>query len=45
LGEEAWLAPLQDSLARKATQADDLLAAYSGNWAGDLSRVYGAASL
>lgn len=45
LGEEAWLAPLQDSLARGATQADDLLAAYSGNWAGDLTRIYGAASL
>lgn len=45
LGEEAWLDPLHDSLARGATQADDLLAAYSGNWAGDLSRIYGAATL
>lgn len=45
MGEEVWLAPLQDSLARGATQADDLLAAYSGNWAGDLTRIYGAASL
>jgi glutamate--cysteine ligase len=45
MGEEAWLAPLRDSLARGATQADDLLAAHSGKWAGDLSRIYGAASL
>ena len=45
LGEEAWLAPLHDSLARGATQADDLMAAYQGGWAGDLSRVFAAASL
>ncbi len=45
LGEERWLAPLEDSLARGRTQADDLLAAWEGEWGRDLSRIYGATAL
>ncbi|EEW25186.1 glutamate--cysteine ligase [Rhodobacter ferrooxidans] len=45
LGEEALLAPLQDSLASGGVQADRLLALYHGQWGGDLGRVYQAVSL
>lgn len=41
--EAGFLAPLRDSLATGRVPADDLLAAYHGDWAGDLTRVYGLA--
>ena len=45
LGEEALLAPLNESLARGQVQADRLLGLYHGAWGGDLRRIYDAASL
>jgi glutamate--cysteine ligase len=45
LGEEAYLAPLVHSLKSGTSQADRWLRAYHGEWAGDLSRIYLAASL
>ena len=44
-GEEALLAPLVQNLNTGATQADRLLAAYHGAWAGDLTKVYAATTL
>jgi len=44
-GEEALLAPLNESLTRGQVQADRLLALYHGPWGGDLRRIYAAASL
>ncbi len=44
LGEEALLAPLVENLASESVQADRLLAAYHGDWDGDLNRVYAATS-
>lgn len=41
--EEPFLAPLRDSVASGRVPADDLLAAYHGEWAGDLTRIYGLA--
>lgn len=38
--ETHYLAPLRDRVDRGATLADDLLAAYHGEWQGDLSRIY-----
>ncbi len=35
---------LRDRVARGASRADDLLAAYHGDWGGDLSRVYASES-
>jgi glutamate--cysteine ligase len=45
LGEEVYLEPLVQSVKSGSTQADRWLAAYHGNWAGDLSKIYEAASL
>ncbi len=45
LGEEVYLAPLVHSLKSGTSQADRWLRAYHGEWAGDLSRIYLAASL
>ena len=44
-GEEAFLAPLVESLKSGATQADRYLALYHGEWGGDLDRIYAAAKL
>ncbi len=40
LGEEKWLEPVVEVAASGRTPADDLVAAYDGPWAGDLSRVF-----
>jgi glutamate--cysteine ligase len=45
LGEEAFLAPLVQSLVLEEVQADRWLKLYHGEWAGDLSRIYQASSL
>ena len=45
LGEEVYLAPLVDSAARGAVQADKWLGLYHGAWGGDLTPIYEAASL
>ena len=45
LGEEQYLKPLVHSLKSGTTQADRWLSAYHGEWAGDLSNIYQAASL
>ncbi|MDP4031858.1 MAG: glutamate--cysteine ligase [Pseudorhodobacter sp.] len=45
LGEEAQLAPLLESLRTGQVQADKLIGLYHGAWAGDLRRVYDAASI
>ena len=45
MGEERHLAPLMESLAREATQADRWLALYHGAWGGSLTPIYQAASL
>jgi glutamate--cysteine ligase len=45
LGEEVHLAPLQAIIASGRTRADDLLAAYAGEWGGDIGRVYEACRL
>lgn len=45
LGEEVHLAPLQAIVASGRTRADDLLAAYAGDWGGDIGRVYEACRL
>ena len=45
LGEETYLDVLEDHIARGAVQADDLLAQYHGDWAGDLAPIYAATSL
>ena len=45
LGEEVHLAPLQAIIASGRTRADDLLAAYAGDWGGDIGRVYEACRL
>ena len=45
LGEEAFLAPLVQSLVLEEVQADRWLELYNGDWGGDLSRIYEAASL
>jgi glutamate--cysteine ligase len=45
LGEEAYLAPLVESLKTGVTQADRYLALYHGDWGGDLDRIYQAAKL
>ncbi len=45
LGEERFLAPLVQSLILEETQADRWLRLYHGAWAGDLGRIYDAASL
>ena len=45
LGEEGFLAPLVQSLARGQVQADRWLELYHGTWGGDLGRIYEAASL
>ncbi len=44
LGEEGYLAPLQANLAERAVQADRWLSLYHGQWAGDLTPLYAAAS-
>ena len=44
-GEGVHLDVLTDEVARGRTQADELLALYHGEWAGDLSRVYAATRL
>ncbi|MFM1863116.1 MAG: hypothetical protein RLZ26_1638 [Pseudomonadota bacterium] len=45
LGEEVHLAPLQAIVASGRTRADDLLAAYEGDWGGDIGRVHEACRL
>jgi glutamate--cysteine ligase len=45
LGEEALLDPLRRSVETGRTQADDLLAAYEGEWGGDVAGAYGACRL
>ncbi|MEY4697489.1 MAG: hypothetical protein RIT14_1917 [Pseudomonadota bacterium] len=45
LGEERHLAPLVETLATGKTQADRWLDLYRGDWGGDLSNIYQAASL
>ena len=45
LGEEAFLAPLVQSLVLEEVQADRWLKLYHGEWAGDLGHIYQAASL
>ncbi len=45
LGEEAWLAPLVDSLKTGKTQADLWLDLYHGTWGESLTPLYQAASL
>jgi glutamate--cysteine ligase len=45
LGEEAFLAPLVQSLVLEEVQADRWLKKFHGEWAGDLSRIYEASSL
>ncbi|THD85127.1 glutamate--cysteine ligase [Aliigemmobacter aestuarii] len=44
-GEEAWLAPLMESLATGQVQADRLLDLYNGEWGHDLTRIYAATNL
>ncbi|MDH2325623.1 glutamate--cysteine ligase [Cereibacter sp. SYSU M97828] len=44
-GEEVFLDVLEDSIASGRVPADDLIAAYNGEWGGDLSRVYDAMAL
>ncbi|MGL4309671.1 MAG: glutamate--cysteine ligase [Paracoccaceae bacterium] len=44
-GEERFLAPLVASLDSGQVQADRLLAEYSGEWGGDLTRIYQATRL
>jgi glutamate--cysteine ligase len=44
-GEEAYLAPLAESLKTGITQADRYLSLYHGEWGGDLDRIYAAAQL
>lgn len=44
-GEEAFLAPVVESLKTGATQADRYLSLYHGEWGGDLDRIYAAAKL
>jgi glutamate--cysteine ligase len=43
-GEGVHLDVLADEVARGRTQADELLALYHGDWAGDLNKVYAATS-
>ena len=45
LGEETFLAPLEQSLVLEQVQADRWLKRYHGEWAGDLTRIYDASSL
>jgi glutamate--cysteine ligase len=45
MGEERFLAPLMQSLAKGEVQADRWLKLYQGDWGGDLGRIYEAASL
>ena len=45
MGEEAFLAPLVQSLVLEEVQADRWLKLYHGAWGGDLTRIYEAASL
>ena len=45
LGEEAFLAPLVQSLEQEQVQADRWLKLYNGDWAGDLGPIYQASSL
>ena len=45
LAEEQYLAPLIGSLVRESVHADRWIELYRGDWAGDLGRIYEAASL
>jgi glutamate--cysteine ligase len=45
LGEEAYLAPLAESVKSGLSQADRYLALYNSEWGGDLSPIYTAARL
>jgi len=45
MGEERYLAPLVEAVETGVTQADRWLALYRGEWGGDLSNIYQAASL
>ena len=45
LDEEIYLAPVQESVAAAATQADRWLSLYNGAWGGVLTPIYEASSL
>ncbi|MBD1204027.1 MAG: glutamate--cysteine ligase [Rhodobacteraceae bacterium] len=45
LGEERYLAPLVEAVETGVTQADKWLSLYHGDWGGDLTPIYQAASL
>ena len=42
--ETHFLSALKESVDTGRVPADDLLAHYHGDWAGDLTRIYGAYS-
>ena len=45
LGEEVFLAPLEETLALGKTPAERWLDKYNGEWAGDLSRIFDEAEI
>ncbi len=45
LGEEAYLAPLEETLALGKTPAERWLAKYHGAWRGDLNRIFDEAEI
>lgn len=45
LGEETYLAPLEEIVATGETQADKWLRLYHGEWRGDVSRIFAAAAI
>jgi glutamate--cysteine ligase len=45
LGEEVYLAPLEEIIATGETQADKWLRLFHGEWQGDASRIFAAAAI
>ena len=45
LGEEAFLAPLEETLSLGKTPAERWLDKYHGEWAGDLTRIFDEAEI
>ncbi|MBO1081006.1 glutamate--cysteine ligase [Roseomonas haemaphysalidis] len=45
LGEEVYLAPLEEIVATGETQADKWLRLFHGEWRGDVSRIFAAAAI
>ncbi len=45
LGEETYLAPLEETLALNKTPAERWLDKYNGEWAGDLNRIFDEAEI